>query len=41
MDIKSNELFWNATISELKEGVIEENDGYRCIICEEISRVAS
>lgn len=35
MDIKSNELFWNATISELKEGILEEDDGYRCIICEE------
>lgn len=35
MDIISNELFWNATIDELKKGFIEDEDGCACIICEE------
>lgn len=36
MDMKANELFWNATIEEVKDGFIEEENNYRCIICEEI-----
>ena len=34
MDIKSNELFWSATIDEVKRGYIETTDEYKCIICE-------
>lgn len=36
MDIKSNELFWSATIEELKSGLAENDQEYRCIICEEV-----
>ncbi|AGK99428.1 DUF2087 domain-containing protein [Clostridium pasteurianum] len=36
MDIKANELFWGATIDELKSGFAEEDGEYKCIICEEI-----
>jgi hypothetical protein len=35
MDIKSNELFWNATMEELKNGFISGEKEYKCIICEE------
>jgi len=35
VDIKSNELFWGATIDEVKKGYIEADDKYKCIICEE------
>jgi len=35
MDIKSNELFWSATIEEVKKGYIETKEEYKCIICEE------
>lgn len=35
MDIISNELFWNSTVDELKNGFIEDEGGYSCIICEE------
>jgi len=35
MDIKSNELFWSATIEEVKSGFIENKVEYKCIICEE------
>lgn len=35
MDTKSNELFWNATLEELKNGFIEEDEDYKCIICED------
>lgn len=35
MDTKSKELFWNATINELKNGFVEDEDGHTCIICEE------
>ena len=35
MDIKSNELFWSATIDEVKKGYIEVEQEYKCIICEE------
>jgi len=35
MDIKSNELFWSATIDEVKKGYIETEEEYKCIICEE------
>ncbi len=36
MDIKSNELLWNASIEEVKNGFVEDDQGYRCIICEEV-----
>ena len=35
MDIKSNELFWSATIDEVKKGYVETEEEYKCIICEE------
>jgi transposase-like protein len=35
MDIKSNELFWSATIEEIKKGYIENEEEYKCIVCEE------
>ena len=35
MDIKSNELFWNAKIDEIKKGYIETDEEYKCIICGE------
>ena len=35
MDIKSNELFWGATIEEVKTGYTENKEDYKCIICEE------
>lgn len=35
MDTKSNEIFWNATIEEVKKGLIEDDNEYKCIICEE------
>lgn len=35
MEIKSNELFWNATIEEVKMGYVEHDEDYKCIICEE------
>lgn len=35
MDVKSNEIFWNATIDEVKLGYIETEEEYKCIICEE------
>ncbi|WP_097026307.1 DUF2087 domain-containing protein [Clostridium peptidivorans] len=35
MDIKSNELFWGATIDEVKKGFTENEQEYKCIICEE------
>ncbi|QUH19257.1 DUF2087 domain-containing protein [Alkaliphilus sp. B6464] len=34
MDIKSKELFWSATIEELKSGLVENDQEYKCIICE-------
>lgn len=35
MDMKSNELFWDAAIDEVKRGFIENEKEYKCIICEE------
>lgn len=35
MDIKSNELFWSATIDEIKKGYIEYEDKIKCLICGE------
>jgi Trp operon repressor len=34
MDIKENELFWSAAIDEVKKGFIENEEEYKCIICE-------
>ncbi|MCY6960102.1 DUF2087 domain-containing protein [Clostridium brassicae] len=36
MDIQSNKLFWSATIEELRNGFIENEQEYKCIICEEV-----
>lgn len=36
MNIKSNELFWGASIDEVKKGYIETEEEFKCIICEEI-----
>lgn len=36
MDIKSNELFWSATVDELKNGFVENEQVYKCILCEEV-----
>lgn len=35
MNIKSNELFWSASIDEVKKGYIETEEEFKCIICEE------
>jgi transposase-like protein len=35
MDIKTNEIFWSATIEEIKKGYVENDKNYACIICEE------
>lgn len=37
MDMNENnkELFWDATIEEIKKGYIELEERYKCIICEE------
>lgn len=34
MDIESNKLFWDASLEELKNGIIEDENEYKCIICE-------
>jgi len=36
MDVKSKELLWSASISEIKKGYIINEQGYKCIICEEV-----
>lgn len=36
MDIKSSEIFWSAAIEEVKNGFIENDEEYRCVICEEV-----
>jgi DNA-binding NarL/FixJ family response regulator len=35
MDIKSNELFWNSSIDEIVKGYVEDDEEYKCVICEE------
>jgi DNA-binding CsgD family transcriptional regulator len=35
MDTKSNELFWNAEMEEVKNGFTEDSENIKCIICEE------
>lgn len=35
MDMKSNELFWSAAIEEVKQGFVENEQEYRCIVCDE------
>ncbi|MBU3136814.1 DUF2087 domain-containing protein [Clostridium gasigenes] len=35
MNENNKELFWDATIEEVKRGFIEEGESYKCIICEE------
>jgi len=34
MDIKMSELFWEASIEEVKSGFIESEGKYQCIVCE-------
>lgn len=34
MDIKSNQIFWDATINEVENGFIENDIEYQCLICE-------
>lgn len=36
MDTKSSELFWNAEMEEIKNGFTEDDEKYKCIICEEV-----
>jgi len=36
MDIKYNELFWGSTIEEVKNGFIENDEEYKCLVCEEV-----
>lgn len=36
MGIKFNEMFWGATLEEVKNGFIENDKEYKCIICEEV-----
>ena len=35
MDMKSKELFWSAAVDEIEKGYIEDEQEYRCIVCEE------
>lgn len=35
MDEDNKELFWDATIEEVKRGFIEGKENYKCIICKE------
>lgn len=35
MDMKTNALFWNASIEEVEKGLIKNEEEYRCILCEE------
>lgn len=35
MGEENKELFWEASIEEVKRGFIEEDEVYKCIICEE------
>ncbi|HHD2753674.1 TPA: DUF2087 domain-containing protein [Clostridium perfringens] len=35
MNEVNKELFWDATIEEVKKGYIEQEDSFKCIICEE------
>ncbi|MCT4597117.1 MAG: DUF2087 domain-containing protein [Vallitalea sp.] len=35
MDIQSSKLFWSANIEELRKGFIDDEQEYKCIICEE------
>lgn len=35
MNDNNKELFWDATIEEVKSGFIEKSESYKCIICEE------
>lgn len=35
MSVKENEPFWNASIDEIKNGYIEDNNKVRCLICGE------
>lgn len=35
MEDKNSEIFWNASLIQIKKGFIEDKDKYRCVICEE------
>ena len=36
VDVKSNEIFWNATMEDLKRGYIQQGDTIKCLICGKI-----
>jgi len=36
VDVKSNEIFWNATMEDLKRGYIQQGDTIKCLICDKI-----
>lgn len=33
LEVKSNEIFWNSTMEEIKRGYIQEGDIIKCLIC--------
>lgn len=35
MDTKLNEVFWSASLEEIKTGLMENEEEYKCIVCEE------
>lgn len=35
MDGNASEIFWSASIEELRKGIVEDDKEYKCIICEE------
>lgn len=35
MNENNKEVFWDATIEEVKRGYVELEESYKCIICEE------
>jgi len=35
LDIQANELLWNASLEEVKDGFVEKENEYKCIICDE------
>lgn len=36
IEVKSNEIFWNSTMEELKRGYVQEGDTIKCLICGKI-----
>lgn len=35
MENKSEEIFWNSSLEELKKGYVESEEEYKCLICQE------